>query len=62
MAQPDDARNPVHTAPRVVFCGMTGLFSLLALEGLLDSEIAVVAIVLPALRARAGQPSLLSHL
>lgn len=62
MAQPDDARNPVHTAPRVVFCGMTGLFSLLALEGLLDSGIAVVAIVLPALRARAGQPSLLSHL
>ena len=63
MTQADDARNPARTAPpRVVFCGMTGLFSLLALEGLLESGIAVVAIVLPALRARAGQPSLLTQL
>lgn len=63
MRQPDDARDPASvTAPRVVFCGMTGLFSLLALEGLLKSGIAVAAIVLPALRTRVGRPSLLPRL
>jgi methionyl-tRNA formyltransferase len=62
MTQSDDARNPARVAPRVVFCGMTGEFSLLALEALLDRGIPVVAIVLPALRGRAGQPSLLPQL
>ena len=63
MSQPDDAHTPATGAsPRVVFCGMTGAFSLLALEGLLRRGIDVVAIVLPALRARAGQPAPLSLL
>lgn len=60
MNHPDDTRRPAPTAPvRVAFCGMTGLFSLLVLEELLRAGIAVVAVVLPALRERANQPPLL---
>ena len=63
MTQPDDARNPATIAPpRVVFCGMAGRFSLLALEGLLNAGVEVVAIVLPGLRGMASQPSRLPHL
>jgi methionyl-tRNA formyltransferase len=46
-------------AVRVVFCGMTGMFSLVVLEGLLRAGVEVVAVALPALRERAGQPPLL---
>lgn len=60
MNHPDDTRRPAPTAPvRVVFCGMTGLFSLLVLDELLRAGIAVAAVVLPALRERANQPPLL---
>ena len=63
LSHPDDAHIPATGAPlRVVFCGMTGTFSLLALEALLHRGIDVVAIVLPALRGRAGQPAPLSLL
>lgn len=56
MTHLDGTRNadsPV--AVRVVFCGMTGQFSLLALEQLLWAGVSVVAIVLPALSERTGQ-------
>jgi methionyl-tRNA formyltransferase len=60
MTRPDDARGPAHTEPvRIVFCGMTGIFSRLVLEELLRTGVEVVAVVLPALRERAGQPPLL---
>lgn len=58
MTQSDGARGPALVAPaRVVFCGMTGQFSLLVLDELLRAGVEVVAVMLPALRERAGQPS-----
>ncbi len=60
MNRQDDAqRTALAAAVRVVFCGMTGKFSLVALEGLLRAGVEVVAVALPALRERAGQPPLL---
>jgi methionyl-tRNA formyltransferase len=60
MTRPDDARGPTHTAPvRIIFCGMTGIFSRLVLEELLQAGVEVVAVALPALRERTGQPPLL---
>ena len=60
MNRQDDARDPAPSAAvRVVFCGMTGKFSLTVLEGLLRAGVEVVAVALPALRGRAGQPPLL---
>lgn len=60
MSHPDDARGTAGaTSVRVVFCGMTGQFSRLVLEELLRAGVAVVAVALPALRERAGQPPLL---
>lgn len=60
MPTPDDARGLPHTTPlRVVFFGMTGAFSRRALEELLRAGIDVVAVVLPALAERVGQPPLL---
>lgn len=61
MTLSDDARDPAPSAAvRVVFCGMTGMFSLVVLEELLkSSNVELVAVALPALRERAGQPPLL---
>lgn len=60
MNAPDDARGPAPATPvRVVFCGMAGLFSLLVLEELVRAGVSVAAIMLPALRERTGQTSLL---
>lgn len=60
MNRRDDAQSSAPSAAvRVVFCGMTGMFSLVALEGLLRAGVEVVAVALPALRERAGQPPLL---
>ncbi|HEY1388681.1 MAG TPA: formyltransferase family protein [Ktedonobacterales bacterium] len=60
MNRQDDAQNSAPSAPvRVVFCGMTGMFSLVVLEELLRAGVEVVAVALPALRGRAGQPPLL---
>lgn len=56
----DDAHSSAPSAAvRVVFCGMTGMFSLVVLEELLRAGMEVVAVALPALRGRAGQPPLL---
>ena len=61
----DDPSDNAHSsapsaAVRVVFCGMTGMFSLVVLEELLKSSgVELVAVALPALRERAGQPPLL---
>lgn len=60
MNRQDDAhRSAPSAAVRVVFCGMTGMFSLVVLEELLRAGVEVVAVALPALRERAGQPPLL---
>ncbi|HEU4781941.1 MAG TPA: formyltransferase family protein [Ktedonobacterales bacterium] len=60
MNRRDDAQSSAPSAAvRVVFCGMTGIFSLVVLEGLLWAGVEVVAVALPALRAREGQPPLL---
>ena len=60
MDRQDDAHSPAPAAAvRVVFCGMTGMFSLVVLEGLPRAGVEVVAVALPALRGRAGQPPLL---
>lgn len=60
MNRRDDAHSSAPSAAvRVVFCGMTGMFSLVALEQLLWAGVEVVAVALPALRGRAGQPPLL---
>jgi methionyl-tRNA formyltransferase len=60
MNRQDDAHSSAPSAAvRVVFCGMTGKFSLTVLEGLLRAGVEVVAVALPTLRGRAGQPPLL---
>jgi len=60
MNRQDDAHSSAPAASvRVVFCGMTGMFSLVVLEELLRTGVEVVAVALPALRGRAGQPPLL---
>src|SRR5690349_7984856 len=60
MNRQDDTHSSAPSAAvRVVFCGMTGKFSLTVLEGLLRAGVEVVAVALPALRGRAGQPPLL---
>lgn len=60
MNRQDDAHSSAPSAPvRVVFCGMTGMFSLTVLEELLRAGVEVVAVALPALRGRVGQPPLL---
>jgi methionyl-tRNA formyltransferase len=60
MNHQDDAHSSAPSAAvRVVFCGMTGMFSLVVLDGLLRAGVEVVAVALPALRGRAGQPPLL---
>lgn len=60
MNRQDDAHSSAPSAAvRVVFCGMTGMFSLYVLDGLLRAGVEVVAVALPALRGRAGQPPLL---
>lgn len=59
MPSSEDAREPVHPQSlRVVFCGMTGQFSLLVLEELLRAGIEIAAVVLPALGGRTDQPPL----
>ncbi|HEY7342935.1 MAG TPA: formyltransferase family protein [Ktedonobacterales bacterium] len=60
MNRQDDAQSSAPLAHvRVIFCGMTGMFSLVVLEQLLRAGVEVVAVALPALRGRAGQPPLL---
>jgi methionyl-tRNA formyltransferase len=58
MNRRDDGHHFAASAVRVIFCGMTGAFSLTVLEELMRAGVEVEAVALPALPERSGQPPL----